>query len=216
MPILFQKQVDDSTAMAVWKIEEEEDFFLRKVPLLQEVSHPHKRLQHLAGRYLLFLLAPGFPFYEIKINEARKPYLPSGQYLFSISHCGDYAAVIISSQEDCGVDIELISPKTEKVKTKYLNEDELLYVQSLQDIYQEKYKQNELYTICWCVKEAVYKWWGNGKVDFRQHIRIQNLAAAKQEMMVHFQNELIENDLILHLMRLEDLVTAWTITSKKD
>ena len=216
MPILFQKQVDDFTAMAVWKIEEDEDFFLRKVPLLQEVSHPHKRLQHLAGRYLLSLLAPHFPFYEIKINEARKPYLPSGQYHFSISHCGAYAAVIISSQHDCGVDIELISPKTEKVKAKYLSEDELHYVQSLQRSYQNEYKENELYTICWCVKEAVYKWWGNGKVDFRQHIHIQSLNPVAKKMIVGFQKESPETELILHLLRFEELVTAWTIHSKKD
>ena len=216
MPLLFQKQVTDTTAMAVWKIEEEEEFFLRKAPLLQDIHHPHKRLQHLAGRYLLSLLAPSFPFYEIKINEARKPYLPSNQYLFSISHCGDYAAVIISSQHDCGVDIELISSKTEKVKAKFLSEDELQYVQSLQSTYQPKYRENELYTICWCAKEAVYKWWGNGKIDFRQHIRIQQILPEKQEMQVHFQKETTESELTLHLLTFGELITAWTIRSKKD
>lgn len=216
MPLLFQNQVTDSTAAAVWKIEEDETFFLRKVPLLQDVSHPHKRLQHLAGRYLLALLIPHFPFYDIKINEARKPYLPSHQYRFSISHCGDYAAVIISPQSDCGIDIELISPKTEKVRAKYLNEDELQYVQSLQNIHQTKYKENELYTICWCAKEAVYKWWGNGKIDFRQNIQIRELLPEKSEMRIRFQKEETGTELLLHLAEFNELVMAWTIGSKKD
>jgi phosphopantetheinyl transferase len=216
LPILFQKQVDDFTSAAVWKIEEEEDFFLQKIPLLQEVHHPHKRLQHLAGRYLLFLLTNDFPFRDIKINAARKPYLPSQQYLFSISHCGHYAAVIISSKCDCGIDIELISPKTEKVKTKFLGEDELQLVQSIQSSHSVDFRQNELYTICWCVKEAVYKWWGDGKVDFKGHIHIQNIFPEQKEMSVLFQNELTRTELFLHLLKFENLIMTWTIASKKD
>ena len=52
MPIFFQHQINDDTKLAVWEIKEDEDFFLQHVPLQREITHPHKRLQHLAGRYL--------------------------------------------------------------------------------------------------------------------------------------------------------------------
>ena len=62
MPLFYQHNINDNTKLAVWYITENEDFFLEKVPLQTEVAHPHKRLQHLAARYLLEILQPGFSF----------------------------------------------------------------------------------------------------------------------------------------------------------
>ena len=50
MPVFFQQQINESTRLGVWKIEETEAFFKGNVPLHREVTHPKKRLQHLAGR----------------------------------------------------------------------------------------------------------------------------------------------------------------------
>ena len=61
MPVFFQHQINDSTRLGIWKIEETEDFFKNNVPLHRDVTHPKKRLQHLAGRFLLQFLAPDFP-----------------------------------------------------------------------------------------------------------------------------------------------------------
>src|SRR5688500_14753910 len=103
MPIFFQQDIDGDTKLAVWKIEEEESFF--NVPLHRDITHPHKRLQHLAGRYLLRHLFPAFPLDLIKIADTRKPYLDNEAYHFSISHCSDYAAAIVSRSKRVGVDI---------------------------------------------------------------------------------------------------------------
>ncbi|HEY0042427.1 MAG TPA: 4-phosphopantetheinyl transferase, partial [Flavisolibacter sp.] len=124
MPIFFQQDIDESTKLAVWKIEEEEDFFLQHVPLQREITHPHKRLQHLAGRYLLQYLFPDFPINLIKIADTRKPYLENEAYHFSISHCSNYAAAIVSKGKRVGVDIEVPSLKVEKIMHKILHEEE--------------------------------------------------------------------------------------------
>ncbi|MDE3144284.1 MAG: 4-phosphopantetheinyl transferase, partial [Bacteroidota bacterium] len=92
MALFYQHNINDTTKLAIWKIEEPISFFLAQVPLQREITHPHKKLQHLAGRYLLRFLFPDFPFDEILIADTKKPYLPYEQYHFSISHCGDYAA----------------------------------------------------------------------------------------------------------------------------
>src|SRR6187397_2210460 len=99
MPIFYQQDIDESTRLAIWKIEETEDFFLKSVPLQKEITHPHKRLQHLAGRFLLKHLYPGFPVALIKIADTKKPFLEDEAYHFSISHCNDYAAAIVSKTE---------------------------------------------------------------------------------------------------------------------
>ena len=121
MPIFFQQDIDRSTKLAIWKIKEEASFFLAQVPLQREITHPHKRLQHLAGRYLLNYLFPDFPLQLIQIADTRKPYLEDEAYHFSISHCGNYAAVIVSKENRVGIDIEMATEKVNRIRHKFIS-----------------------------------------------------------------------------------------------
>ena len=124
VPLFYQHTINETTKLGIWQIDEDENFFLAKVPLQQSITHPHKRLQHLAGRYLLQYLFPDFPYEEILIADTRKPYLPNEQYHFSISHCGNYAAAIVSSTHRVGIDIEIPSEKVERIAHKFIHENE--------------------------------------------------------------------------------------------
>src|SRR5438045_995655 len=121
MPLFYQQDINEKTRLAIWEINEEEHFFNLSIPLSRNITHPHKRLQHLAGRFLLPHLFSDFPNHEIEIADTRKPFLPKEQYHFSISHCGNYAAAIVSSTQRVGVDVELITPRLEKIKKKFLH-----------------------------------------------------------------------------------------------
>ena len=109
MPLFYQHNINENSRVGIWQIAEGERFFLAKVPLKKDVSHPHKRLQHLAGRYLLPELFPDFPLEEIVIADTKKPFLENEKYHFSISHCGNFAAAIVSSRDRVGVDIEMVT-----------------------------------------------------------------------------------------------------------
>jgi 4'-phosphopantetheinyl transferase EntD len=165
--IFFQHTINRLTTLGVWKIEEPESFFLAKVPLKQQVTHPYKRLQHLAGRYLLPLLYPDFPLEEIVIADTRKPFLHDEKYHFSISHCGNFAAAIASSVNRVGVDIELVSPRLKMISPKFLSEKESVYLRQWEHLAK---LHLELVTIIWSAKEAVFKWYGHGGLDFRTHM----------------------------------------------
>lgn len=176
MPLFYQ-HINDFAKIAIWHIAEEKNFFLEKVFLQRELTHPHKQLQHLAGRYLLQHFYPDFPHHLIEIADTRRPFLPNEEYHFSISHCGDYAAVIISKDHRVGIDIELITTKVEKIKHKFLNEEELSIVNcqlSNADNHLTNKPSNQL-TLLWCCKEAVFKWYGSGEVDFKNHIHLKVL-----------------------------------------
>jgi phosphopantetheinyl transferase len=185
MPLVYQQNINGVTKMAIWHIEETEDFFL-SVPLQREITHPAKRLQHLAGRYLLKELYPDFPYELIKIAATRKPFLTNEAYHFSISHCGKYAAVLVSSEYRVGIDIELFSHKVNLVRDKFLNswEQELLKtipghaLSTLDDKY---------LTVAWSIKEAVYKWDGDGLVDFKEHIHINSIFIDDEKGIAHCQ-----------------------------
>lgn len=169
MALFYQHTINDGTKLAIWRIEEPEGFFLEKVPLKQDVSHPYKRLQHLAGRYLLPTLFDDFPLEEILIADTKKPFLEDEKYHFSISHCGNYAAAIASDQQRVGIDIELVTPRIKLIGPKFLNDEEKLFLKNYEYL---PSLHLELTTILWSVKESLFKWYGDGKVDFKNHIKL--------------------------------------------
>ena len=210
MPIYYQQNINETTRMAVWKIAEEEDFFLRKVPLHQHVTHPHKRLQHLAGRYLLTYLFPGFPIELIEIADTRKPFLPKEEFSFSISHSGDYAAAIVSSTDQVGIDVELITPRVVRIKHKFLHPDDLAVVDELTGS-----ALVEQLTLQWSAKEAMFKWWGRGDVDFSDVMRIQPFSLQSEGIL---NARFIKNELVQPLQlpyRLQDgLSIVWVSSAR--
>jgi 4'-phosphopantetheinyl transferase EntD len=168
MPLFYQHNINESTKLAIWHIAEDEDFFLRRVPLKRDVSHAQKRLQHLAGRYLLTELFTDFPLEEILIADTRKPFLVDEKYHFSISHFGHYAAAIVSSSCRVGVDVEKSSPTIEKIRNKFLSEEESVI--AFEGIEKSGHRLRQL-TLLWSAKETIFKWYSLGNVNFREHIR---------------------------------------------
>lgn len=208
MPLFYQHNINENTKLAIWKIEEPENFFLEKVPLQRQITHPVKRLQHLAGRYLLPFLFADFPYKEIEIADTRRPFLPNAQYHFSISHCNLYAAAIVSRKWRVGIDAEFATSKPEKIKHKFLHRDELHFVHS-----QLPGRQLKLLGVLWSAKEAVYKWYGAGSVNFSEMIRLSpfQLTQKGQIEAIFIKND-IQQKLILHYQLMEELTLVWTGT----
>jgi phosphopantetheinyl transferase len=173
MPMVYQQNINPFTKLGVWHIAEPESFFINEVPLQREITHPNKRLQHLAGRFLLKELYPGFPYELIKIADTRKPFLANEAYHFSISHCGEYAAVMVSTESRVGVDVEKISPKVERVKHKFLSGQEQ---QLIEQLVAGTTLYTAILTATWSIKESLYKWYGDGEVDFIEHLHIKDIV----------------------------------------
>jgi len=170
MPLVYQQNINEHTQLGVWQIDEDESFFLNSVSLQSTITHPHKRLQHLAGRLLLKVLFPDFPLELVQIADTRKPFLPGDPFHFSISHCENYAAAIVSRSNRVGVDIEVAQEKIGRIGHKFLTAAEaaLLSSSQLGDL--------QSLTLAWSIKEALFKWYANGQVDFKQHLHIDNLT----------------------------------------
>lgn len=205
MPLFYQQNINETTRLAVWAIAEDEDFFKLSVPLHRDISHPHKRLQHLAGRYLLPFLFHDFPNEEIAIADTRKPFLPNEQYHFSISHCNRFAGAIVSSTERVGIDVELITPRLHKIKHKFLHPDELRFVNA-----QSSARQLQLLSILWSAKEAMYKWYGAGEVDFSEMMKTLPFELQDQgEITAVFMKEKLLQKLLLHYKLMGELTLVW-------
>jgi len=212
VPVFFQHQINANTRLGVWKIEEGEDFFKGNVPLHRDVTHPFKRLQHLAGRFLLQYLFPDFPYDLIRIADTRKPFLPNEAYHFSISHCGDYAAAIVSRENRVGVDIEMPVEKILRIRHKFVSEAEdsiLDPEQSFPVINAEDFPVVST-TILWSVKEAVFKWYGDGGVDFREDSRVLRFHPLQEKVSLYFSKKDAELDISYRLF--PGLVLTWVVT----
>lgn len=204
MPLIYYTPKSNGTKVGIWQITEPEDFFAGKVRIAKAIHNPHKRLQHLAARYLLSRLEPGLPMDKITISNSNKPYLPGNNFHFSIAHCGDYATAIVSPYDRVGIDVEKISPKVERVATKFLGEDELSFID-------KKNRQSHL-TLCWCAKEAVYKWDGNGGMDFREYIHLRPFPFhPKGTIVCDFQKREILTTLFIHYFIKNDFCIAWLV-----
>ncbi|HEY6978566.1 MAG TPA: 4'-phosphopantetheinyl transferase superfamily protein [Chitinophagaceae bacterium] len=209
--MFYQHNINETTKLAVWKIEEEENFFLQHVPLQREITHPHKRLQHLAARYLLRYLFPDFPYKEILIAGTRKPYLPNDRYHFSVSHSGNYAAALVSSDHRTGIDVEMVSGKIRKVMHKFMHENDLLY---LNGSYLYDLSPLHLLTIVWSAKEAVFKWYSLGEIDFKEYMQLNGVIIFhNDQLQLPF---VFKKDALIPLMIcskiFDELVLSWVIT----
>ncbi len=206
MPVIYQQDINQETKIAIWKIEEEEDFFLDFVPINRSIKHPKKRLQHLAGRYLLQHLFPDFPYNEIMIADTKKPFLADHKYHFSISHTKDYAAAIVSSCCRVGVDIEIPTHKASIISEKFIHPSEQHLISKLDNSFDENYFN----TLLWCAKESMFKWWGLGNVDFKEMLRIDNIENDNGlKLHARFISENENQSLVLQHKDLDSLCLIW-------
>jgi phosphopantetheinyl transferase len=68
-----------------------------------------------------------------------------------------------------------------------------------------------LLTTLWSCKESVFKWYGNGGVDFKKDIR---LSRSHDPAMVDCQFR-DSNRLPVHIQVIECLVLAWTMSNEQ-
>ncbi len=212
MGLFYQHNINATTRLGIWQITEDESFFAAHVPVKRDVSHPAKRLQHLAGRFLLPHLFPDFPLSSIIIADTRKPYLADEKYHFSISHCGEYAAVIASNSNRVGIDIELVMPRIYNIVHKFVNESEQVFLSEWESLTQ---LHLQLTTILWSAKEALYKWYGLGQVDFSEHMRLSGPVSFRSDEWIELPFTFLKDthvELKVTAKIFGDIVLAWVAT----
>jgi len=171
VPLITLEEVAKKTQLGLWKIEEDEAFFIKKLLLsekeksfLNGISSGKRYLHWLSSRVLIREALQTRDFIDLDFDEYGKPYFQNFPHYLSITHSHDYAGIIISENSNVGIDMERISPKIQDIAPKFMSEDELTALNS-------ENKIEQLYAY-WCAKEALYKLYGKKKLNFKQHILI--------------------------------------------
>jgi phosphopantetheinyl transferase len=204
MPLFYQQNINETTRLAIWDLQEEASFFGGYT----EIVHPQKRLQHLGGRYLLSFLFPNFDKAAIAIAASKKPFLPDGSFQFSISHCTQFAAALLSSTHRVGIDIEIITERVQRIRHKFLHASEH---EMLEKNASEILTLSAQLTIIWSAKEAIFKWWGIGNIDFSEQMMLDQMPVAQDGMLPakFIEKNGTEHSFRLHYKVLDTICLVW-------
>jgi 4'-phosphopantetheinyl transferase len=162
MALYKEWNIGDHGLAAIWKVEEPESFFKERTGIEPDMKNEKRRIEHLAGRFLLKHLEEDFPLWNIGKDQHDKPRIDNNRFFFSISHSWPYIAAVIDPYNEAGIDIQTWHPNIERIQHKFLSPGE-------QQLF---HNNSRLLTLAWCAKEAAYKWNGKRGVDFIDHLPI--------------------------------------------
>jgi len=201
MPKLQKKNYSVHHQIGIWHILESSSELIKLLKNKEfntqdvlETKSETRLKQWLAVRLLLLEF---YPNEMINYNEFGKPFLANGVEI-SISHAGDYAAIAFNTEKKCGIDIEKISTKVEKIKHKFLNENELTLADSLEKL-----------TAFWCAKEALYKLYGEKELIFNEQLLLEPLAENQLNGTIKIGEKQEQHQLVIE--KIDDYLLVYTI-----
>ena len=172
MALVLKENLLNYAEYAVWKIEEEPEFYRAGLILsdwetnyLNNITHPKRKLTWLASRFLLKQLIDTDVFVELLFDEHGKPYVTNFDIFVSLSHSNEHAAAIVSKSFEVGIDVEEPHRKIEIIKNKFLSTVELNNIGETQ-------AQQQL-LIYWSAKEVMYKIYGKRKLEFKDDMYVK-------------------------------------------
>jgi 4'-phosphopantetheinyl transferase len=202
---------DVHTRVSVWKITESYNELFRAVALkdislarLEGMKSESHQKGFLAVRMLL--QEAGYNDYDLYYDEFGKPHLKDGRHI-SISHSFEFSVIILSNQ-NIGVDLELRRDKIEIIAEKFAAEDFIFQCRDNKSDYVSKL------TVIWGVKEAVFKIRNEVGISFKDHIFVApfEMNEGKGKAMLHFNA--VEQEFEMSFEEIESYTLVWVFEKK--
>ncbi|MGO4919320.1 4'-phosphopantetheinyl transferase family protein [Maribacter spongiicola] len=171
MPLYKTITVNEETSLAIWKVEETEENLWKEIVLTPYCqnrfngmkSELHRKaflsIRHLLREY-------NYTDADLMYDENGKPHLKDGK-LISITHSHNFTAIIVSSAEHVGIDIEMQRDKILRIAHKFTPFEEYRTLANTAAVVRKL-------TIVWGAKESLYKIYGHRGVSFLHHINVQD------------------------------------------
>jgi 4'-phosphopantetheinyl transferase len=211
MSCITKHILNESSILGVWKIEEDLETLLSLVSFDNDEKKRYKgfsstsrKLEFLSVRALLSELIGK----EAKIvyNKNNKPFLKDGSRFISISHSHKLTAILLSTDEKVGIDLEYMSSNIAAIAFKFLNWREKV----------TKENENRRYHLYlhWCAKEALYKICDKEGISIRKNITIEPFNVQNSgEIKGHVHTDKINESFDLYYSKYDNYAIVWT---KKD
>ncbi len=164
MPFAREITFDSDARVCLWQITETEDELQALTEIdLSHLHSPSRRLETLAVHAMLRQVT-GRRGLVIGHDENGRPTLPDCH--ISVSHTRGWAALAISPDKRVGVDVEYMADRVLRITDRFIRQDE-----------QKESVERQL--VCWCAKEAVYKYYSEEHLEYFE-MRLQPYPLAQE------------------------------------
>jgi phosphopantetheinyl transferase len=208
MGCISKHYLNEYSVLGVWKIEEEVKTLLESVELditdtkrYKVFASTSRKLEFLSVRALLAELLGKDA--RIVYNKNNKPFLKDGSRFISISHSNKLTAILLSTNEKVGIDLEYMSTNIGAIAFKFLNRRE--------KITKEPEKRRYHLYLHWCAKEALYKICDKEGISIKRNITIEPFEVKDSgEIKGRVQTEKINDSFDLFYTRYDNYAIVWT------
>jgi len=208
MGCITKHYLNEFSILGVWKIEEDLDTLLSMVTLdgddkkrYKEFSSNSRKLEYLSVRALLAELLGKEA--SIVYNKNNKPFLRDGSRFISISHSHKLTAILLSTNEKVGIDLEYMSSNIAAIALRFLNVREKITKV-------HEYRKYHLY-IHWCAKEALYKICDKEGISIRKNITIEPFEVRDAgEIRGRVHTDRINESFDLYYSKYDNYSIVWT------
>lgn len=208
---LFLENKSDKLYWAVWKMEESAEVLLSLLPErrretcsqeMQRFVSERRKLEWLSVRVLLYSMLQEDK--EIVYSSEGKPFLADHSSFISISHTKGFVAVILSSVNPVGIDIEQYGQRVHRVADRYIRSDEQVEARAGDTTWS--------LLLHWSAKETIFKRMENPDADLRK-LRLNHFIPQEDGGLFQVQEFVTESQRIYsvgyHIC--PDFVLTWTL-----
>ncbi|MEI8225182.1 MAG: 4'-phosphopantetheinyl transferase superfamily protein [Bacteroidota bacterium] len=208
MGCITKHYLNEFSILGVWKIEEDLDTLMNLVVLDNDEKKKYKgfssnsrKLEFLSVRALLSELIGKDA--RIVYNKNNKPFLKDGSRFISISHSHKLTAILLSTNEKVGIDLEYMRTNIAAIAFKFLNRKEKV----TKEYDDHKY---HLY-IHWCAKEALYKICDKEGISIQKNITIEPFMVKESgEIKGQVHTDKINESFDLYYSKYDNYAIVWT------
>lgn len=205
---LYKKiEVNSTTAIYVWKVEEDFNWLFRNTSLrdvslarLEGMKSEIHQRGFLSVRHLLN--EAGYDDFDLFYDENGKPNLKDGKHI-SITHSHNFSAIIVSS-ENVGIDIELQREKITRIADKFI-EYEFSYLNKKERDYVRKL------TVIWGAKEAKYKMCNSRSLSFKDDMKVEEFKLDKLKGKASVSQNEFEKAFDFHFEEFENFTLVYAL-----
>ena len=167
----IREPVDQLMAML-----EKKDLYL---PYLKQISSESRKKEWLTVRILLKEMLGEEK--KILYTPTGKPYLSDNSYQISISHTKGFVAVALHPKMKIGIDIEHISPRIHKIRSRFMSKKE-------ESNLDKTHKEAHL-LLHWSAKESMFKILEKEDVDFKTCLHVNPFNPVLNRLSSFFAYE---------------------------
>jgi enterobactin synthetase component D len=203
------EKIDSSSALAVKIIESHEDQTLdflsfREKLSFANISHAEKKKEWATARLAIYdaLKALEVPYPGFFKDEHGKSQSMNGQGYVSLTHTPGFAGAIFHREQPVGIDMDLIREKILKIGFRFLDPEELDFLE----------KDPIHYTMAWSAKESIFKCQGKRGVSFRENIILEPFEIGTSIIKGKIRGtDFADHHYVVEVRRLENVILTYTI-----